>query len=189
MTKVFKINHVTTSGYRPQTNGALERSHIVLTEYIKHYLNDFDDWDKIVPFAMFSYNTSVHEAINFTPHELVFGATARCPSAFSTDESLLTYNGYLRDLLTRLTEMQTLAAQNLILAKHKSKLYYDEKARPFQGKIGDMARVLVEVRKGKFGSRYHGPYKIVGILEKNNIILQKESGERFVKHVIHHQGD
>ena len=34
--KIFKIRQLTTSGYRPQTNGALERSHIMLTEYIKH---------------------------------------------------------------------------------------------------------------------------------------------------------
>ena len=31
--QTFKIKHVTTSGYRPQTNSSLERSHIVLTEW------------------------------------------------------------------------------------------------------------------------------------------------------------
>ena len=35
LSKIFKIDQVTTSGYRPQSNGALERSHLVLTEYIR----------------------------------------------------------------------------------------------------------------------------------------------------------
>ncbi|XP_051155718.1 uncharacterized protein LOC127278183 [Leptopilina boulardi] len=43
--RIFGTKQITTSGYRPQTNGALERSHIELTDYIKHYANDFDDWD------------------------------------------------------------------------------------------------------------------------------------------------
>ena len=34
LSKIFKIDQVTTSGYRPQSNGALESSHLVLTEYI-----------------------------------------------------------------------------------------------------------------------------------------------------------
>ena len=60
--RLFNVRQLTTSGYRPQTNGSLERSHIVLTDYIKHYTNDFDEWNSLLPFAMFACNTSVHEA-------------------------------------------------------------------------------------------------------------------------------
>ena len=65
---IFKVKQLTTSGYRPQTNGSLERSHIVPTDYIKHYATDYDDWDRLLWFAMFAYNTLVHEATNFTPY-------------------------------------------------------------------------------------------------------------------------
>ena len=41
--KLFQIQQVTTSGYRPQSNGSLERSHIVLAEFIKHYVDKFED--------------------------------------------------------------------------------------------------------------------------------------------------
>ena len=50
---LFNVKQLTTSGYRPQTNGSLERSHIVLTDYIKHCANDYDDWGRLLPFAMF----------------------------------------------------------------------------------------------------------------------------------------
>lgn len=39
LAKVFKISLMTTSGYRPQTNGSLERNHIVLAEYLKNNID------------------------------------------------------------------------------------------------------------------------------------------------------
>ena len=64
---IFKVKQLTTSGYRPQTNGSFERTHIVLTDYIKHYTTNYEDWDRLLPFAMFAYNTSVHEALILHP--------------------------------------------------------------------------------------------------------------------------
>lgn len=41
--KLFKIKHTMSSPYHPQTNGALERSHLTLKDYLKHYINDKQD--------------------------------------------------------------------------------------------------------------------------------------------------
>ncbi|KAJ3666393.1 hypothetical protein Zmor_001836 [Zophobas morio] len=66
----------------PQTNGALERSHATLADYLKHYVSDKQtDWDQWLNFAMFSYNTSVHTSTKYTPHELVFGNKPELPSS------------------------------------------------------------------------------------------------------------
>ncbi|KAL6416428.1 hypothetical protein ACFW04_013485 [Cataglyphis niger] len=35
----FKIRHFRTTAYRPQSNGSVERSHQVLWEYLKHYVD------------------------------------------------------------------------------------------------------------------------------------------------------
>ncbi|XP_015109332.1 uncharacterized protein LOC107036105 [Diachasma alloeum] len=55
--KVLRFHHITTSGYRPQSNGALERSHHVLAKYLKTYIDEFTDWDELLPFAMLSCMT------------------------------------------------------------------------------------------------------------------------------------
>lgn len=91
---LFKVKRMTTSGYRPQKKGSLERSHILITDYIKHCATDYDDWDQLLPFAMFAYNTSVHEATNFTPYELVFGRVARTLSSSSQGEEVETSRKY-----------------------------------------------------------------------------------------------
>lgn len=77
----FKISKYTTTAYRPQANGSIERSHRVLWEYLKQILTDKKDWDRYLKLACFSYNTSMHKGTLYTPHELVFGKTARTPSS------------------------------------------------------------------------------------------------------------
>lgn len=182
LANIFKIKHVTTSGYRPQTNGSLERSHIVLIEYLKHYIQDYTDWDKLVSFAMFSYNTSVHEATKFTPYELVFGKIARIPSAFPLEDKLNTYGNYLTELITRIEEIREIAAQNLITSKKRSKVYYDRNEHPCDFRPGDLVYALREPRLYKFDSQYTGPYKIIEILGMKNILLENGTGDRLTKH-------
>ena len=97
LTKIFKIKQLMTSRYHPQTNGSLDRSHQVLSDYLKHYLRDNDDWDTFLPYAMLSYNTTVHKGTKFSPYYLVFGKEARLSSAFPSEEVVETYGSYLSE--------------------------------------------------------------------------------------------
>jgi len=82
--------------------GVLERSHIILIEYLKQYVNKFTEWDELLEYATFSYNTSTHESTGYTPYELVFGKIARLPSSEIIYEKGKgkTYNDYLHQLMT-----------------------------------------------------------------------------------------
>ena len=42
-------------------------SHDVLIDYVRAYVENDDDWDQLLPFSRFAYNTSVHSATKFTP--------------------------------------------------------------------------------------------------------------------------
>ena len=125
--KIFKIKQLTTSGYRPQTNGALEHSHIMLAEYIK------------------GNNTGVHEATNFTPYERVFGRLPRLHSQLPTEPKLSTYNEFTSELIERLSEIRKIADENINKAKETTKHYYDLKTRPYTGKVGDKVWAEKEV--------------------------------------------
>ncbi|KAG5872744.1 hypothetical protein JTB14_002207 [Gonioctena quinquepunctata] len=68
LNKLFKIKQILSSPYHLQTNGALERSHLTLKEYLKHYMNRTQsDWDEYVSLAMFTYNGHIHASTKFTP--------------------------------------------------------------------------------------------------------------------------
>lgn len=73
-------------------------------------MGDYEDWDSLIPFAMFSYNTSVDEATNFTPYELIFGKTAREPTSFPNREELKTYGDYLSELIKHITRIRNVTA-------------------------------------------------------------------------------
>lgn len=182
LNKLFKIKHIFSSPYHPQTNGALERSHLTLKEYLKHYINErHTDWDEYVPLAMFSYNTHFHKTTNYTPHELLFGQKAVIPNTLTCKpEFKYTYEDYYSNLKLKLQKSFQIARENIIKSKENSKVNYDKKLNKFQYKVGD--QVLVQNKNLKPGiskklqPNYKGPYKIqklfpnqtVKVLLKNN---------------------
>jgi hypothetical protein len=66
--KIPKIKKIPSIAFHPQSQGSIERSHCVLAEYHRHYVNeDQINWDEWVPFATYVYNTMVPAATGFTP--------------------------------------------------------------------------------------------------------------------------
>ena len=70
--KRFRIKQYTMSAYHLQSNSSIERSHHLLTEYLKLYIENSRNGDEWVELDMFSYNSPVL-------HELVFGHLAGEP--------------------------------------------------------------------------------------------------------------
>ena len=66
--KLLKIKKIKCTAYHPQTNGALERTHRVLVEYLRCFiLEDQCNWDKWVSYATFVFNTTPHTPTAFIP--------------------------------------------------------------------------------------------------------------------------
>lgn len=169
LTKKFRIQLFKTTAYHPQSNASLERSHHVLTEYLKTQIDKETNWDEYIKLTMFSYNTSVHEGTRYSPYELVFGRIAPLPSSHPIIEENIesTYSDYITILFNKIRDLQIQARQNLIQAKERSKRYYDRKLNPQQLKKGTYVYLLKELRKGKFVDQYTGPHEIIEILPSN----------------------
>ena len=182
MLRIFRVSQLFTSPYYPATNGQLERSHACVADYIRTLSDRFDDWDRLAPFAAFAYNTSVHSATNFTPFELVYGRIARFPLRIPSEDKLCTYNVYLRDLITRLTELHVIAGKNIIKNKEKCKERFDKKAKPVKFKVGDHVRSLVEPRRSKTDDIHKQSGTIIEILGNKNYLLQLPDGTKIIKH-------
>ena len=91
--KRFKFDKIETTAFSPQSNGSLERAHHPLCEYLKNFSTKKYEWDELLEFAQFHYNTSVHTSHKFTPYEIVLASPARIPSSepIKKSEFLHTY--------------------------------------------------------------------------------------------------
>ena len=118
--KIFKIEQIRTSGYRPQSNGRSERSHRTLEQYLRHYIDlDLNNWDEYVKLACFAYNTSVNSSTSFTLFELIYGKKANAPSSFTKEmnnEKFYGYDDYIKRLINNMRQAYQIARDKLNLS-------------------------------------------------------------------------
>ena len=74
LTDLLGTRHVTTTTYRPQANGAVERVH----RYINTVLGEMTeahgrDWDVMLPVAVMAHNWSNITGTEYSPYRLIFG--------------------------------------------------------------------------------------------------------------------
>lgn len=180
--KLLNIKKIQTSPYHPESNGALERSHRVLKEYLRNYVNkNLDDWDSYIPFAIFSYNTSVHSGTNYTPHELLYGTPAVLPSNIFAPSQNITYNfdDYYFELRHKLNDAHKFARENLIKSKETSKKYFDTKVNILTLKEGDKVLLLDSTSK-KLAPKYTGPYEVIEIVSNTNSKIKIKNKNKIV---------
>ena len=66
--KILGIKKVQSTAFHPESQGSIERSHRVLSEYLGHYVTeDQSNWDLWIPFATYVYNTLIIPLLGLLP--------------------------------------------------------------------------------------------------------------------------
>ncbi|UYV81331.1 hypothetical protein LAZ67_20000799, partial [Cordylochernes scorpioides] len=122
--------HCFTSAYHPQTNGLTERLNKTLGDMLSMYVDvDQRNWDSVLPYITFAYNTAKQETTGFSPFYLVHGRDVETPL-----DTILTYReeanleDYVESLVTNAEDARQLARLNILKAQEKDKSRYDDKA-------------------------------------------------------------
>lgn len=175
--KTLKIEQIKSTAYHHESIGALENTHKLLAAYLRSYLlpNHFD-WDKWLPYYVFSYNTSVHCSTGYTPFELVYGKQCKLPSNITNEiDPVYNYEDYATEMKNKLQIAHKDAKDALLKNKQKRKINYDASYNT-EEKVyekGGFIMLKKENRK-KLDPIYEGPYEIindVGVnieIKKNN---------------------
>ncbi|GFX32834.1 hypothetical protein TNCV_889701 [Trichonephila clavipes] len=113
------IDHRFTTAYHPQTNGLTERFNKTLADMLSMYVDvEQKNWDEILPFVTFAYNTAKQETTGFTPFYLLHGREAEttldtmlpfCPNDF--DDNNITKIAARVEESRQLARVHTLRAQ------------------------------------------------------------------------------
>ena len=170
---LFKIKHIKTSTFHPQSNGSLERAHGVVKDLIKTAMEEnHNDWDENLKLITMGYNTSVHEGTGYTPFELTFGRKANIPSILATTPSLK-YSELIDLWRERHETYIRKAKQRIEKQKQKYKETQDKRIVIPQTifDIGDMILIHNNRKKSKLDVEWVGPATIVEIGNNNNYIV------------------
>ncbi|GFW17348.1 transposon Tf2-11 polyprotein [Trichonephila clavipes] len=188
------IDHRFTTAYHPQTNGLTERFNKTLADMLSMYVDvEQKNWDEILPFVTFAYNTAKQETTGFTPFYLLHGREAEttldtmlpfCPNDF--DDNNIT------KIAARAEESRQLARVHTLRAQDKDRRRYDSKHQMVSYAPGDLVWVYTPVRKvglsEKLLRRYFGPYQMLRRLSAVTYEVQDfdpASRKRKLREVVH----
>ena len=177
------IDKVRTSGYKPSTNGQIERFHRTLNSMLGKVVEENQrDWDERLPAVMAAYRASVHEATGYTPNFLMFMREHRAPLdvAFGRpeeEEGTSDYHEYVEQQLERMRNCYELVREHTGQAVRRMKTRYDLRARPSKYEVGQWVWVYSPRRflrrSPKWQKMYSGPYLIVRKVGGVNFVVQR----------------
>ena len=87
----YGMKKAQTTAYNPQSNGIIERVHLVLNNSLKTFeleeqeLDEDNPWGPFLSAAAYAICSTVHTTLDATPAQLVFGRDMILPLKFKTD--------------------------------------------------------------------------------------------------------
>jgi hypothetical protein len=166
--ELCKTVHRRTTSYHPQCNGLTERFNHTLGDMLSMYVNSsHTNWDQVLPFVTYGYNTAVQTSTGFTPFRLVYGREVVTPldallSSFHHQEN---HSVTTRSYIEAANEARDLARQSIINCQDLQQTIYNETHPSVMFHPGDLVWVWFPARRvglaEKLLRKYFGPYKIV----------------------------
>lgn len=171
--KILKIEKIKTTVYHPQSNGALEKSHRTLTEYLRHYTNERkQNWDEYIPYSMFVYNSSIRSTTGFQLYELMYGRPVEVPYSLNQDpQPCYNYEDYNMEMKQKFQESHEIARKNITEQKQKSKSTYDQNQQEIDVNVGDKVLIKDHSCRGKLSPKWKGPFIITEIHNNENVTI------------------
>lgn len=178
---ILSIGKDTTSPYHYQGHGQVERMNGILREIISHFVNaEQNDWDLVLPFALFAYRSCKHTTTSFSPHFLMFGRESTLPMDYFFDipqQEFGTEDEYIRHTATSLSDAFRQVRTQLQATNEERARVENRRKRPHEFKVDDLVIKRAFVKKGKFSRRFEGPFIITKIVRPDVYELSDYTGD------------
>ena len=186
--KILSIKKIKTMAYHPKSNGGVEIVNKTVKKTLKLWVNEHqNDWDVLLPYAIFSYNTAVHSTVHETPFYLNSGRQARTAVDAIRRDDLDNYrdtHGYARELAEKLHNVHTRVREIYNnINDERAEAIQHESTRTYE--IGDRVWLFDPTtpigRSKKLVRRWRGPYVLVRMSnDQMNATLMKEDRQMTV---------
>ncbi|RWS21917.1 pol polyprotein-like protein, partial [Leptotrombidium deliense] len=179
---LFESTHRFSTPYSPTTSGLVERSNREINKLIRLYIEkDTSDWDSVLPYITFLYNTSYHSSTKYSPFYLVHGYEPKLPiDAVLNDNENMCRSSFVQNISGNLQTARNNAKTNITISQNKYKQNYDNKRNSFEFNVGDKCLVnyptLHDNANKKYSNKWHGPFTIVHKLNDLNYEIEADDG-------------
>lgn len=163
--KYFNIIKIQTTPYHPQTNGALERHHKPLADYLRCFSKtNSNNWDELLPFAMYVHNNTINSATQIAPNDCLFGYISQMPPKLKRSSGpQYNFDCEYSNISHELHKVWKWVKENQEKFKEITKSYYDRKTYEQSFHPGNKVYVRNEARKNKLSPLWTGPHEVIAI--------------------------
>lgn len=136
------MEHVTTTPYRPQSNGCLEHFHKTYKACLRKCTHSESDWDLLTPYILFAIREAPNRSTGHSPLSLLYGRPIRGPASILAsswkDQSAMptSVEEILSQLKDRLEIVSAVAQATDSQSKKERKLEFDKQAKAKPLEIG-----------------------------------------------------
>ena len=185
MCKRLGVNHRLSTAYHPQTNGLVERFNRTLCEILAKYTNEYkEEWDVLLPSALFAYRTMRQNTTRYEPFYLTYGREAILPIELvipSQPEAPIQdfeemYFDRLYQIIGPMEESRRMAQENIRKAQKRQAQQHDRRITSHRYQIGDKVW-LKNFRAKKLDPKWTGPYFIHDIRTNGTVKLRTLDGK------------
>ncbi|EYC32035.1 hypothetical protein Y032_0003g1364 [Ancylostoma ceylanicum] len=184
LTRITKIEHITTKGYNPRENGLTERLNGTIVAMLRRTTVIPMEWDVRLPFCLMAYNMTPHRSTGESPYFVLHGKDPNFPSAiipnggvswYAMDENL---EDYKAQLLQSVAESHERIREYNERVREKMKREYDRRNDVDVGKhakVGDRVYVFSPNEKAlnshpKFACEWAGPFRVLETSQNSALV-------------------
>ena len=176
--------------YHPESNGLVENRNREIGKQLRFLVEEYNDWDKYLPIALWALRTSISSSTGFSSFELLYGRKAMLPielvlmETYSGETGRTTEEVLMERFITHAKWVKKAASKMLGTLKYwearqKSKLSMKNKDNY---KCGDLVKVR-NFNRTKLEPYFRGPYQIIDISWNTVKLKDLETGQELSRYV------
>lgn len=190
--EAFQAQNIRTSFYHQSANGQCERHNASLCESLTTLCRVREaDWDRVLKYATYAYNTTVHSTTQEIPFVLYKAFEPALPIDRAVEVLNENHSAYLAETRQSIKQVYEVVKERVRKNQEYQKQRYDSRHRESELTIGDRVYVKRErvsdrekLEAGyalgkKVASQRTGPFEVVDI-EDPNVVIRCGDSERRV---------
>ena len=154
------ITRLRTSGYHPQCDSKCERVHCSVHDMLVKFIErDFRNWAAYLPGICLAYNSSIHTATGYAPHELFYSFPPTCPFdavVEAKQEAVSNADQYALEATDRLKQAFQFVYEYSGHVADRMKSNYDAAIKEKHFEVGSFVLVYTPPKQQKGSGKWHG---------------------------------